>query len=326
LVRSQTLLIPQAPNAPEAAVLALVKASAVIQDSAFDYDQKTRNYAYYTLLRLSKETQSIGVKSLPSTVIAQSPQTKFEKKGWQPGDLVSNQSSGMFVLDTAGGVSKLVVDQQGSSRIEKLFQLEPSYSGLALTASAESVFVVSDSQLGCTIHKYSLTTKAVSRRLVAPHERCAGITTDGNTLYVTMPDRNEIRYWVSWEAPAAQRWSLAGISSPGYLIFDAQGHRLIVTEGSGRAYAISIPDGKNQLLASNLGFINSIATSQFHILVASGDKVLFLARSDNRGENPPSGLQSLTGGRIVGVVIDATDKVWLADYDKKIVQGPFPLS
>jgi hypothetical protein len=83
---------------------------------------------------------------------------------------------------------------------------------------------------------------------------------------------------------------------------------------------------REQLLASNLGTVQSIATSRYHILVASGKKVLFLARSDNRGENPPAGLQSLTGGHIVGVAVDATDRLWFADYDNKLVAGPFPLS
>jgi hypothetical protein len=141
-----------------------------------------------------------------------------------------------------------------------------------------------------------------------------------------MPDQSEIRYWDNWETPSAHTWSLAGISAPGYLIFDAKGDRLIVADDSGHAYAISVRDGKWQLLASNLRYVNSIATSQFHILVASGDKVLFLARSDNHGENPPPGLESLFGGRIVGVAVDAAGKLWLADYDKALVEGPFPLS
>ena len=54
--------------------------------------------------------------------------------------------------------------------------------------------------------------------------------------------------------------------------------------------------------------------------------MLFLARSDGHGENPPAGLQVLTGGHIVGVAVDASDRLWFTDYDKKIVEGPFPLS
>jgi hypothetical protein len=37
-------------------------------------------------------------------------------------------------------------------------------------------------------------------------------------------------------------------------------------------------------------------------------------------------LQSLTGGHIVGVAVDATDKAWFADFDKELVQGPLPLN
>ncbi len=315
-------LRPQAPDAADAALLAIVKVSAVVQDSAFTYDRE--HYTYYTLLRLSREIQGIGVRSLPAAVNAQSPPTRFRARGWQPGDITANPRSGMFALDSAGGVSRLVTDQPGPSRIETLFRLKRSDSGYALTATADSVFVASTSKLGCGVYRYSLASKTVSQRLLASHERCVGIATDGDTIFITMPERNEIRYLNSWDAPSLR--SLAEIRSPGYVFFDRIGHRLIVADGGGNAYAISVPDGKKQLLASNLGTVQSIATSRFHILVASGTKVLFLARSDNRGENPPAGLQSLTGGHIVGVAVDVADRLWFADYDNKLVAGPFPLS
>lgn len=244
-------------------------------------------------------------------------------KGWQPSDLTSNPSSGIFVLDHNGGVSKLIPGQQGSSGIKKLFQLPGSYTGVALTATAESVLVASISQLGCTVYKYSLTSNAVSQRALVIHEACAGIATDGGTFYVSIPDRKEIRYWDSWDDHSYHSWSFD--EPPGILVFDNIGHRLIAANTSGKAYAISVPDGKQQPLASNLGFVQSIAAARFHILVASGRKVLFLARSDNHGENPSSDLQSLTGGRIVGVAVDAADKLWFADYDNKLVEGPFSL-
>ena len=316
----------QAPNASDAALLTVVKASAVVQDSAFTYDSHASSYTYYTLLRVSREIQGIGVRSLPAAVTAQSAPTKFQSHGWQPSDLTSNSSSGMFALDSSGGVSRLVPDQAGSPRIEKLFRLKGSESGYALTATADAVFVAALNKLGCTVYRYSLASKAVSQRLVAVHERCAGIATDGTAVYVTFPARNEIRVWNSWEDPSPHSWPLSGVDSPGYVAFDPLGHRLIFADASGNAYAVSVSDGQKQLLASNLGMVQSIATSRFHILLASGKKVLFLARSDNRGENPPAGLQSLTGGHIVGVAVDAADRLWFADYDKKLVAGPFPLS
>jgi hypothetical protein len=110
------------------------------------------------------------------------------------------------------------------------------------------------------------------------------------------------------------------------MTFDEIGHRLIVGDDtSGQAYAVSIPDGKEELLSGNVGAVQSIATSRFHTLLASGKKVLFLARSDNQGENPPHDWPSLPGGNIVGVAVDSSDKLWIADYDKKLVEGPLPL-
>ena len=143
---------------------------------------------------------------------------------------------------------------------------------------------------------------------------------------MTMPDRKEIRYWDNWEASDSHTWSLAPLGAPGYIEFDGTGNRLIVADdASGTAYGVSIPDGKPQLLSGNLGSVQSIAASRFHTLFASGKKVLFLARSDNQGENPPLGWPPLPGGHIVGVAVDSSDELWVADYDNKVVEGPFPL-
>jgi hypothetical protein len=256
---------------------------------------------------------------------AQSPPTTLLAKGWQPADLTSNPSLGLVALDSHGGVSRLVVDP-GSPRIENLFRLKATDSGFALSASAESVFVASNSKLGCIVSKYDISSKAVSSRLVAFNERCVGIAADGTGgFYVTIPDRKEIRHWDRWDGPSVSSWDFVDIDSPGILVFDTIGHRLIVADASGNAYEISVPDGKKQRMASNLGAVTSIAASRFHIILASGKKVLFLDRSDNRGENPPVGLQQLTGGHIVGVAVDASDGLWFADYDNKLVKGPFPL-
>jgi hypothetical protein len=159
---------------------------------------------------------------------------------------------------------------------------------------------------------------------MAAKQRCTGVATDGTAIYLSMADQKEVRYWSNWTASDAHSWPLPDMDEPGSLTFDDIGHRVIVAGSSGKAYAISIPDGRQQLLASNLGAVTSIAVSSFHILLASGRKVLFLARSDNSGENPPANLR-LTGGHIVGVAVDATDKLWFADYDNQLIEGPFPL-
>jgi DNA-binding beta-propeller fold protein YncE len=256
---------------------------------------------------------------------AQSPPTRFQQAGWAPADLVFNQASGMFVLDASGGVSRLVADPQATPRIEKLFQVEAGYSAQSAAASSDSVFVTSNSKLGCTIHRYSFVTKAVSKRLVVANTACAGIATNGSTFYVALPALGEIRYWDSWDAPSAKIWSLPRINSPGTLAFDVTGQRLIVADDSGKLYAVSVADGKARLLASHLGMVQCIATSRSQTIVASGKKVLFIGRVDNRREKPPAGLGSLMGGQIAGVVVDGDDELWFADYDKKLVEGPFPL-
>jgi hypothetical protein len=69
------------PNASEADLLALIKPSAIVQDYAFTYDNNARGFVYYTLLRLAKEIETIGVKSL-STASVQP--TTFKRRNWRP--------------------------------------------------------------------------------------------------------------------------------------------------------------------------------------------------------------------------------------------------
>lgn len=320
--RALRRLKASAPNVSDADILGLIKASAIVQDSAFAYDSNAKGFAYYTLLRLAKEIETIGVKSLRTVAVV--PPTVFKRKNWRPGDITFDKNSGLWVLDTDGGGSSLTVDEQHTAHIETPFHLKRPYAGYALTANADSVFVASYSQIGCVVFQYSVPAKKTSQRVMGSQERCTGIATDGSAIYLSMANRKEIRYWNNWAASSSQSWSLPDMDEPGPMVFDDIGHRLIVAGSSGKAYAISIPDGKQQLLASNLGAVTSIAASRFHILLGSGKKVLFLARADNSGENPPANLQ-LTGGHIVGVAVDATDKLWFADYDNQLVEGPFPL-
>lgn len=50
-----------------------------------------------------------------------------------------------------------------------------------------------------------------------------------------------------------------------------------------------------------------------------------LSRFDNHGENPPTGWTALPGGQISGVAVDVSDRLWVADFDKKLVEDPLPL-
>ena len=313
-----------APNASDASLLSIVKSAAVTQDFLYTLDGS--QYTYYTLIRVSREIQGIGVRSLPTAVIAQSAPIRFQGPDWRPADLAANTNAGLFALDSTGAVSRLVSEPSGLARFEKLFKLNGYERGYALAAGGDAIFVTSSNRLGCTVYRYSLTSRALSQHLVAVHERCAGIATDGTAFYVSLPTRGEIRYWDNWDSSSTHSWPTSEMNKPGYIIYDNRGHRLLVADASGTLFAISVPDGKKQLLASNLGTVQSIATSRFHLIVASGKKALFLSRFENTGENPPAGLRELTGGQIVGVAVDSADRLWFADSDRKLVTGPFPLS
>ena len=53
-----------APTAADADLLRIMKASAVLQNSTFTYDRATGRYICYTLLRVSREIQGIGLRAL----------------------------------------------------------------------------------------------------------------------------------------------------------------------------------------------------------------------------------------------------------------------
>jgi hypothetical protein len=323
LYSAAQVLIPLAPNASHSALLDLIKASAVTQDSAFAYDANKKEYDYYTLLRLTPQIRDI-VKTLPPGTAK--PMTVFQQKGWQPADLTSNATSGLFVLDRKGAVYSLHTDAKGAAPITKLFSIGASEAAYAVAATSDAVLVAASSNIGCTIYRYSLATRAIASRNMGVHERCVGIASGGNAVYVTFPEKKELRYWETWADSSAHTWSLGELGSPGYVAFDDLGQRLIVADDQGgTAYAVSISDGKVHLLSGNLGAVQSITTSRFHLMFASGKKVLFLARADNRGENPPAGWPELPGGNIVGVAVDASDTLWIADFEKKLVEGPLPL-
>jgi hypothetical protein len=249
----------------------------------------------------------------------------YRKAGWRPVDLTSDQTSGVFVLDSAGAVSKLTCDQT-TTRIDRVFVLPGAYQGVSVAASAQWVYADANSAVGCSVFRYSLADKSMAQRSMGVNAICGGIAANGTAVYVTMPHENTIRYLTSWDNSEFQSWAVAGADGLGAITFDRIGDRLIAADHVGKAFAIVISNGAVEPLGSNLGWVHGIAASQQHILLASGKKVLSLARSDNRGENPPLSLQSLTGGLIAGVAVDGGDRAWFADHDKQLVEGPLPLN
>ncbi len=316
-------LKPMAPKAADPDILALVKAAAVVQDSTFSSNSNATGYTYYTLLRMSREI-TIGLKALPTAPVL--PLMTYKARNWRPSDLSTAGSIGLVALDHNGGVSRLETDGKESD-IDTLFRVPRSYQASVVTASADAIFVGANSVVGCTVFRYALADKAISQKLLGAHQHCAGIATDGKAIYLSMPDQREIKHWDSWDAASAKNWSIGGVEQdqPASMVFDPIGHRIIVAGSSGKAYAISVGDGKGQVIASNLGAVTSIAVSTLHILFGTGNKVLFVARSDNRAENPPADLR-LTGGHVVGVAVDASGNLWFADSDRQLVEGPIPLS
>jgi hypothetical protein len=311
--RASQALIPGEPYSSDKSVITSVKDVGVVQDTFLNYDVKSGAYTYYTLFRVSQAIWSFR----PAL-------TLYQRKGWRPIDLVFDPTAGLFVLDDDGAVSKATIDQQGI-HLKTLFRLGGSARPLAATANAQSIFISSSSHLGCTVYQYSFTSGKTTQRLVAALQGCDGIAADGTAVYLVLPKTKEVRYWPNWESSSPQSLPFTQIENGGVLTFDRSGSQLIFVD-DGNAYTISVPGRKIQQLATNVGAVRSIATSSNHILLASGKKVLFYARADHHGENPPTAMRALPGGLISGVAVDTAQSAWVTDRDNGVIQGPFPLN
>jgi len=312
-------LNPGDPYSADLNVSTPIKDAAVVQDTYFSYDKQSGAYTYYTLLRLNKQIQNLRLASV-----------RYQQKQWRPVDLTFYPGSGLFVLDDGGAVSRVRIDREGI-HLEALFHLKGSDRPASLTANAQSVFASSNNKLGCNVYQYSLDAnasiaKATTQRLlrVGP-AGCVGIAAEGKSVYLVLPGKKEITYWSDWGTDSTQSWSFQQIQGGGVLTFDRIGQRLVFADDSGSAYSVSVPSGKIQSLASNVGVVHSITGDSRSVLLASGKKVLFYSRSDNQWQNPPSSMQSLTGGLISGVAVDSTGSAWIADFDNGILEGPLAL-
>jgi hypothetical protein len=223
-----------------------------------------------------------------------------------------------------GGISSIQSDSQGS-HINLLFRIQGALSGAAVTADANYVYATANSLLGCTVVRYSMATHNMDQRIIAVQKRCVGIATDGSTLYVVIPDDRAILYFRGWSGNL-KTWNVNTTGEFNMLVYDRFGQRLITSNTDGDAYGVSTTNGSAQRLTGGLGFAQSLAVSNQYIVAASGHKVLFINRSDNKGANPPSGVGPLPGGLLVGVAVDQAGGLWIADFDKNLVEGPFLLN
>jgi hypothetical protein len=303
----------QVPDSSAGEIQSLVDGSYAVKDTSLQYDKQSGAYTFYTLVSISKLVLSLG---RPTPHI-------YQQSGWAPADLTS-EGSMVIALDTDGGVSSIQADSQGS-HINLLFRLPGALKGAAVAADANYVYATANSPLGCTVVRYTQQSRSTDQRLIAVHKRCFGIATDGSTLYVDIPDDRAILYSRSWTSnPSA--WTVSTTGALLTMVYDRFGQRLLTADIDGNAYSVSTSNGGLQTLTHGLGYVESLAVSDQYIIAASGRKLLFRNRSDNKGINPPSGIGSMPGGSLVGVAVDQAGGLWIADGDKKLVEGPFLLN
>jgi hypothetical protein len=303
----------QIPDSTTEKLQSLINGSYAVRDTSLQYNPQTRAYTYYTLISVSNLIFSLG-RPTPVT---------YQQSGWLPVDLTAFGST-VVVLDSSGGVSSIERDSEGST-INLLFRIQAALRAVAVTADSNYIYATANSLLGCTVVRYSIAAQKTDQRLIEAQRRCAGIASDGSTLYVVMPDDRAIVYVRSWTGNIGS-WEVSTASTLNALVYDPFGQRLVTADANGAAYGISTSSGSVQLLSEGLGYVTELAVSTQYLMASSGKKVLFISRSDNIGANPPSSFGSLPGGALIGIAVDQAGGVWVADSDKRLVEGPFFLN
>jgi hypothetical protein len=272
--------------------------------------------------------------AIPSSIEnAKRNTSTYQRKGWRPIDMTFNPISGLLVLDDNRKISSVISDVKGV-RLETLpFDIPLSSRPIVLAASKDSVFVSANNSIGCTVFRYSFASKKTSQKVLGNADvgqgGCDGIATDGVGIFLIIPGRREIRYWSDFNSSSYKSWNSPVPtldSASGVLNFNDACHCLIFAGASGTAYILSPQQGTWSAVTNSLGYVHSITSDSSRILFASGKNVLFYSTINNRRENAPPSMQSLTGGLISGVVIDSTGSAWIADFDEGIIKGPIPLN
>jgi hypothetical protein len=303
-----------APYVTTNARKALIQSSAVVTDSYFRLDNSSHTYTFFTLLTISRNLRR--VHSSPG---------EYKQSGWHPAALTFNPAAGLLVLDHDGAVSSVTDDERGI-HLQQLFTVPSTTRAADIAANQDSIFVSGNNQAGCVVLQFTLATqKKTPRAVAAGPGGCDGIATNGTGVFLALPGQEEVRYWPNWSSTTFQSFTLPEKVTNCVLKFDAQSQRLIYAGPGGSAYALAPGTGKWTQLASNLGYVNSIAITANQFLFASGNKVLFYSKSSNTGQTPPASMSSIGGSLTSGVDVDSSYAAWVADYNNSTIRGPFPL-
>lgn len=198
-------------------------------------------------------------------------------------------------------------------------------SPVNVAVTQDSVIASANYGATCALYRYSFASKATTTKLLGRDGgSCSGLVVTGSNIYViqTKLSSSEVRHWSSWDNDQPGGWPIGENETFVYLGFDVLMNRLLAATSDGNLNAISISTGKPRRIASDMGWVNSIATDQKHILLASGKKILSISQITDKRETTPTGLNSLGSGHISGLVFDAAGRIWLCDYDKCLIRGP----
>jgi len=293
-----------------------IRQALTVKETFSTYDTNSSAITYYTLMSIDRSYQPTW------------PTRTYTQKGWHPIDLTYDPEAGLLVLDREGRVSKVSVDGLGI-HVKPLshLQLRGPYAPFAVSTNSKSIFVSSNLRTQCNVFQYSIsqTKLAQPESFALVDGTCNGIAVNNDEVYVLLPKKSEIWLRKEWNNPSSStRWKALEVQAGGPMIFDSIGQRLIFADEVGSAYSVSITGGKLSLVSSRVGAVTGIAADAKHILFSSGNKVLFYARSDNRGENPPDSMKGPLGRQLDGVAVDASDAAWIIDSSSSSISGPYP--
>ena len=111
------------------------------------------------------------------------PTTAFHLPGWFPVDITADPVKGVLVVERLGQISRVYNDESGFHQ-DVLFTIALPEIAQSITAGGDFAYVTANSRLGCTVYRFTFSTKIVSRKTLSPNAACDGIALAGSTIFV----------------------------------------------------------------------------------------------------------------------------------------------
>jgi hypothetical protein len=246
---------------------------------------------------------------------------EFEKSGARPSDLALDGDDSLLVLDSQGGVLKIVKSSEGLKPLN-LFSLKPHFTPASIASDSSHVMVTANGVGGCALYLYEKSSRNVSIKLLGQN-RCTAIATDEENTYTTFGKGEQVDVWNDRNFATSSSWPILGISVPTTMAYDLISHELFVGDATGKIYLVSQSVRARKILETS-GTINSIGLGQKYLVVVGDGQISCFARV-NFAKTRGNCLGVRLKGTFTGVRVDASQNAWFIDARSNELVGPYAI-